>query len=158
MAEEKEETRGAKKPPLDPNKLLTQIEALLKKNSKSTDPHHGGTSRVSKSWIWAIILPLIALAGIAAFSWFAFSRNRELAKLRHEKFKRTVETEQSRIKAKVDENDQLIAEEQKKYDAELKKLEIIAADIRAEESRYEADLAAIRRIRGWDGSYVRHGG
>jgi hypothetical protein len=158
VAEEKEETRGVEKPPLDPSKLLTQIEALLRKNSKSTDPHHGGTSRISKSWIWAIILPLIALAGIAAFSWFVFRRNRELAKLRHEKFKRETLAKKAEVDSYVAKGNEEVAKAQAKIDLAEKQLKLIEADVRAEEKRYEADLAAIDRIRGWDGSYVRHGG
>lgn len=152
----KGEEKGAEKPPFDPNKLLVQIEALLMKKSVAiTDS--GSPGRLSKSWIWAIILPLVALAGVAAFSWFVFRRNRELAKLRHEKFKRATLTEKAELDSYVAKGEAQVAKAQAKIEVEEEKLRVIEATIRTEEKRYEADRAAILRIRGWNGSYVRHG-
>jgi uncharacterized protein HemX len=156
MAENEKETK-VEKPAFDPNKLLRQLEALVK--SKSTELEGSHTPRrVSKSWVWAIILPVIVLAGIALFAWLSQRSNRELAKLRHEKNKEAILLAQSIAAQKVAKNDAKVAEAQKEIDASKERLRVIYADQAAEEKRYEADLHALHRIRTWDGSYRRMGG
>ena len=156
----KEESKGVEQPPLDPQKLLLQLEALIRDKSTPTGEQacaNTSAPRVSKSWIWAIIIPIVVLIGITAYAWFAFRRGRELAKLRHEKVKTNILTAQAEITKEVADGNLKIAEGEKKLDAAREKLRVIEADIRAEEARYEADRRAIDRMRGWDGSYVRKG-
>jgi len=133
-------------PKSDPDKLLSRIESLIRTNSTNDDSQPKGKA---KSWIWSLIIPVLALAGIAAFAWFSASKNRELAKLRHEKFRQRVKAEQAYAKALVDDNNELIAIEQRKYDVELKKIDDINADIRLENARYEANLSAVDNIASW---------
>ena len=146
---------AAATPKADPSQLLAKLEALIKSNSVSKDVAHAGKEQKGKSWIWSLIIPLLVLAGIAAFAWFASSKNRELAKLRHEKFKRKIAAEKAEFDAEIEQKASLIAVADKKVAIEKKKLELIEADIRAEEKRYEADLAAINSIRSWSDAGIR---
>ena len=155
MPVDKKETKVVEKPAFDPNKLLDQLQSLVKSKSKIVDPAHGGTKRVGTSWIWKLLLPLVVLAGIAAFAWFASKKNRELAKLRHEKNKAKILSEQSVVQAKIATNDEFIAEQKKIYDAAQERIKIIDADIAAGEKQYEADLRAIDSIRSWDDYRLR---
>lgn len=154
MAADKKETK-VEQPAFDPNKLLDQLQSLVKSKSKSVDPAHGGTKRVGISWIWKLLLPLIVLAGIAAFAWFANKKNRELAKLRHEKNKAKILKEQAEVDAEMARKDTLIAAAQEKIDASKERLRTIQADIAAGEKQYEADLRAIDSIRSWDDYRLR---
>jgi uncharacterized protein HemX len=154
MTADKKETK-VEQPAFDPNKLLDQLQELVKSKSKSVDPAHGGTKRVGSSWIWKLILPLVVLIGIAAFAWFANKSNRELAKLRHEKNKAKILKDQAVVQAKIATNDEYIAEQQKIYDAAQERIKIIDADIAAGEKQYEADLRAIDSIRSWDDYRLR---
>lgn len=142
-------------PKVDPSKLLAKLESLIKSNSVSKDVAHGGKAHKGKSWVWSLIIPLLVLAGVAAFTWFASSRNRELAKLRHEKFKRKIMADKAEADAEIAKKASLIALAEEKIVAEKKKLRLIEADIRAEEKRYEADLAAIDSIRSWADAGIR---
>jgi hypothetical protein len=154
------ESSGVEQPPLDPDELLRRLEALIRDKSEPIGEKAGldiSAPRVSKSWIWAIIIPIIVLIGITAYSWFAFRRGRELARLRHEKVKANLLTAQAEIDRKVDEGNLTIAEAEKKIAAARERLRVIEANIKVEEARYEADHRAIDRMRGWDGSYVRKG-
>lgn len=157
MADPKKETK-AEQPAFDPNKLLRQLEAIVKSKSKSVDRAHGNPARVSKSWYWAIILPVIVLAGIALVAWLSQRSNRELAKLRHEKNKTKILKEQTELFLELNKSHDQVAEAQKQIDASRDRLRVIEADITAEEKRHETDMHALHRIRTWDGSYRRMGG
>lgn len=142
-------------PKADPSQLLAKLESLIKSNSVSKDVAHGGTAQKGKSWIWSMIIPLLVLAGVAAFTWFASSKNRELAKLRHEKFKAKVREDHLEIFTEINKNDAKIDEAEKELSASRETLRVIEADIRAEEKRYEADLVAIDSIRSWADAGIR---
>jgi len=157
MAADKKETK-AEQPAFDPNKLLRQLEALVKSKSKSVDVAHGNPERKGKSWYWAIIIPVIVLAGLALFTWLAMRGNRELAKLRHEKNKTKILKEQTELFLEINKNDDQVAAAEKQLEASKDRLRIIEADIAAEEKRHETDMHALHRIRTWDGSYRRLGG
>lgn len=131
-----------KKPAFDPQKLLGQLKGIV---SKHKEPTKGG----GKSWVGTLIIIAVVLVGIAVWSWISFGRGRELAKLRHEKNKTKILKEKAEVMAKVAENDKAIAEARARIDKAEDKLGNIEADIRAEESRYEADLRAIDNIRSW---------
>lgn len=148
---EVQEAKGVEQPPFDPDKLLRQLEELIK--SKSTPAGHG--DRVGSSWIWSIIIPIIVLIGIAVFAWISRKNGRELAKLRHEKVKAKVLADNAKVSAELEQNAEHIARAQKNSDMRDEKLRRIEADIRAEEARHEADRRAIDRMRTWDGSYRR---
>jgi uncharacterized protein HemX len=140
MPEERKESKGAKTP-FDPHKLLDQLKGLVAKNKKES----GG----GKSWVGTLIIIAVVLVGIAIWSWISFRRGRELAKLRHEKNKAKILKEKAEVDRKVAEGDAAIAEKQKSIDAAEDRLQVIEADIRAEEARYEADMRAIDSIRSW---------
>jgi uncharacterized protein HemX len=156
MSVDEKETK-AEQPAFDPNKLLRQLESLIQKKSVKLEDSHT-PRRVSKSWYWAIILPVIVLAGIALVAWLSQRSNRELAKLRHEKNKTKILKDQAVVQAKIATNDEFIAEQKKIFNASQKRLRIIESDIAAEEKRHETDMHALHRIRTWDGSYRRMGG
>ena len=147
----------AEQPAFDPSQLLTKIESLLKANSRSTDQAHRGEGRVGKSWVWSLVLPILVLAAMAVVAWLSQRGSRELAKLRHEKFAANLEKEHAELFVKLDKNDALVEEAQKKIDASKDRLRIINADIAAEDKRHEANMHALHRIRTWDGSYRRIG-
>jgi len=93
--------------------------------------------------------------GIGVWSWLSFRRNRELAKLRHEKNKAKILKEDAVVQAKIATNDKFIEEQRKIFDEASEDLESIEAAIRAEESRYEADMRAIDSIRSWRDAGIR---
>lgn len=147
MPEGEKETKPHK-PDLDPIRLLTQIESFVK--AKSTDVgSHGHPGRVAKSWLWSMLIGVVVFAGIAVVVWFSSKRNRELAKLRHEKNKAKVLREQAIVDKAVKLREDEIADKQKIIDSSNERLRIIEADISAEEKRYEADLRAIDNICSW---------
>jgi uncharacterized protein HemX len=141
MPEDKDESKGAEKPPFDPMKLLGQLERIVKDNKK---PSGGG-----KSWVGTLVIIAVVLVGVAVWSWISWRRNRELAKLRHEKNKTKILADQAVVDDKVAEGDAAIAEAERTLDKAREDLRRIEADIRAEEARYEADLRAIDSIRSW---------
>lgn len=138
----------AKKPGFDPYKLLGQLKGIVQQNK---EPTKGG----GKSWVGTLIIIAVVLVGIAVWSWISFRRGRELAKLRHEKNKTKILKEKAEVMAKVGENDKVIAEAQARIDKAVTALGTIDADIRAEESRYEADIRAIDSIRSWRDAGIR---
>jgi len=129
-------------PGFDPTALLAKLQAA---GTAQKDPKTGN----SKSWVGTLILACIALAGVAVWAWISWRRNQELAKLRHEKFVVEVKAAQDIVDTKIAANSAAIAESQKVVAASEEKVRIIQADIRAEESRYAADLRAIDSIRSW---------
>ena len=157
MPEEKE-SAGVEQPPPDPSELLRKLEALIREKSEPLPQRPAldcQPPRVSKSWIWAIIIPIIVLAGIAVFAWIARRHGRELAKLRHEKNKAKILAEKEAQDLALSQHQYSREQAQKKVDAANEKLRVVEADLRAEEARYEAELDAINRMRGWDGTSVR---
>ena len=156
MAADKKETK-AEQPAFDPNKLLRQLENLIQKKSVKLEKSHT-PARISKTWYWALILPVIVLAAVALFAWLSQRSNRELAKLRHEKNKTKILKDKAVAEAKIATNDEFIAKQKKIYEASQERLKVIDADIAAEEKRHETDMHALHRIRTWDGSYRRMGG
>lgn len=141
MPIEKKESKGVEKPPFDPMKLLGELERIVKDNKK---PSGGG-----KSWVGTLVIIAVVLVGVAVWSWISWRRNRELAKLRHEKNKAKILADQAVVDKKVAEGDAAIAEAEKVLVKARDDLRVIEADIRAEEARYEADLRSIDRIRSW---------
>jgi len=147
MPEAGKESKEAKQPSFDPHKLLDQLKGIVTENKKAT----GG----GKSWVGTLIIIAVVLAGIALWSWISWGRNKELAKLRHEKNKAKILKEKAEVDAKVAEGHKVVEEAQKRIDSAEEKLRIIDADIRAEEKRYEADLRAIDSIRSWRDAGIR---
>jgi len=142
----------AEQPAPDPAKLLKEIKDFLVKKS---EPSTNSGGRRSKSWLWAIIIPLIVIAGIAVYSWTAFRRNRELAKLRHEKFKLDFRKEQVELFVEFNKNSSKIEEAGRELALSRDRVRSIDADISALEKKHEADLAAIDSIRSWDEADIR---
>lgn len=140
MPEKPKESQGAK-PPFDPHKLLDQLKGIVSENKKKT----GG----GKSWVGTLIIIAAVLAGIALWSWISWRRNKELAKLRHEKNKAKILKEKAELEKKLTKNKITFIEAGKRIEEADRKLRNVDADIRAEEMRYEADLRAIDNIRSW---------
>jgi uncharacterized protein HemX len=137
-----------KKPSLSPDSLLSTLKSLTSKG-ESKEKGGGGST------IWKWLGPLLVLLAIATYSYLAFKKSRELAKLRHEKFKREEREKELELFKKLDENNKKVAEAEAELtilDEELRRIE---QDIAAEEERHEANLRAIHSIRGWDDSYPR---
>jgi uncharacterized protein HemX len=135
------ESSGVKPPPFDPADLLGKLEGVV---AQHRDPTGGG-----KSWVSTIIIIVVALAGVAVWSWFSSRRNRELAKLRHEKNKAAILAEKAELDAHVARSATEIAAADREIEKAEDRIRIIEADIKAGEGRYEADLRAIDRIRSW---------
>lgn len=139
------DTSVAEKPPFDPTAILSKLEGLIKSNQKPAEQGGGG-----KSWISTLIIIVVALAGVAIWSWISLRKNRELAALRHEKEKARIEADQAEMHAELAEHDQVLKERQRELEAARENIRIIEADLAASEARYEADRRAIDRIRSWD--------
>lgn len=135
-----EDTEG-RPPPFDSSELLGQLKKIVDDNRSA-----GGGG---KSWLSTLIIIAVVLAGIAAWSWFSWRRNRELARLRHEKNKAKILAEKAAVDRHIAENDAAIAKANTELAVAEESLRVIEADIRAEEGRYEADLRAIDSIRSW---------
>jgi uncharacterized protein HemX len=140
-----QDTTGVAKPPLDPAEILSKLEAVIKRNQQPAAAGGG-----SKSWLGTIIILAVVLAAAAIWAWVSWRRNRELAMLRHEKEKARIQADQATMHAQIAKDSLVLAERQKEIDAAQETLRVIAADLRAEEARYEADRRAIDRIRSWD--------
>lgn len=144
-----QDTTGVAKPPLDPAEILSRLEAIIKRNqhpATATSPAGGG----GKSWLGTLIILAVVLAGVAIWAWVSMRRNRELAMLRHEKEKARIEADQAVMHSQIAKDNLVLVERQKETVAAQEALRVIAADLQAEEARYEADRRAIDRIRSWD--------
>ena len=96
-------------------------------------------------WRWPLLIMLI-LAGLAVAAWVATRNARELARLRHEKFKRNQLARQAAVDAQVASNntkrDRALAEVEKQNEKLLEaKLRLHAA-----ERRHEFNRESIRRL------------
>lgn len=128
-------------PPADPNELLAKLEAIVNKNKAP----EGG----SKSWVGTVIIIAVVLAGVAVWAWISTKRNRELAKLRHEKNKTKILADKAEFDAQLANRQTQIDDAAKEKAAIDDRLEALDAKIKTEEARYEADRKAIDRIRSW---------
>jgi len=151
MAEKAQDSKEASQPPFDPGSLLGQLKELVKEKTKDGD----GKAKTGTSWLWSLILPILVLVGIGIFAWYSQRHNRELAKLRHEKNKAKIIKEQTELFVEINKNDVKVAEAQKQIDASRERLRIVEADIKAEESRYEANMRAIDSISSWADAGIR---
>jgi len=151
MPAQKEE-KGVEHPPFDPKKALRQLEELILAQSREVEGSETA-ARVGTSSIWSILLPVVVLIGIAVYSWYARKNSRELAKLRHEKNKAKILKNKAMLDSELAGGQVKIDEIMKRVEELDEKIRIIDTDIRAEESRHEADVRAIDRMRTWDGSY-----
>lgn len=140
MADATTESKVAK-PAFDPMVALGKLKDIVG-NNKS--PSGGG-----KSWVSTVILIAVALIGMAIWTWVSQRRNRELAKLRHEKFVAEVRAAQGVVDEKLKQNADKIEKSKTAVAAAEEKARLLEADIKAEEARYAADLRAIDSIRSW---------
>lgn len=109
----------------------------------------------SRAWVGILVAVVVSLVGLAVGAWFSWRRNRELAKLRHEKFKTKILAGKAEANLLVVKGNKAIAAKLKIIDAAEDSLRVIESDIRAEEARYEADMRAIDSIGSWDDAGVR---
>jgi uncharacterized protein HemX len=131
----------AEQPAFDPTALLGKLKEIVSNNKI---PSGGG-----KSWVSTIVLIAIALVGVAVWAWISQRRNRELAKLRHEKFVTEVKAAQDVVDTKLKQDVDKIERSKAIVAAAVEKVRLLEADIKAEEARYAADLRAIDSIRSW---------
>ena len=154
MTENEKETKGVEPPLFDPNKFLLQLQDIVSKRTERNPITVTRTNKATSIWSY-LIVAAIALAAIAIGSWLVWRKSKELARLRHEKNRAAIRREQLEFHAELDENNMAIDKAQKEIDAAENSLRIIEADIKAEESRYEADLRAIDSIRSWRDAGIR---
>jgi len=147
MADEKQGSKELKKPPFDPHRLLDQLKGIVNDNKKKS----GG----GKSWVGVVVIIAVVLIGTAVWSWISWRRNKELAKLRHEKNKAKIFKEKAELDKKLSKNLVVVLEAAKRIDKAENEIRVLEADMRAEEKRYEADLRAIDSIRSWRDAGVR---
>ncbi|MBW2691045.1 MAG: hypothetical protein JRE57_00245 [Deltaproteobacteria bacterium] len=147
MPDGDKDPNGVKKPSFDPSDLLSKLKGIV---SNNTSP--GG---VGKSWLSTIVIIAVVLAGFAAWSWFNRRHVRELARLRHEKNKARILAANAKTIQMLADGDEKIAAADRAFAAAREALRVIAADERAEEGRYEADLRAIDSIGSWRDAGVR---
>jgi len=133
--------QGTARPEVDPSAVLGKLKSII---TDSKDPQGGG-----KSWVGTVMLIVVALAGMAVWAWVSRRRSNELAALRHEKFLSELKAEQAEVDSRLSENDVKVEASLSLIREAEEKIRLLEADIRAEESRYEADLRAINSIRSW---------
>ena len=106
-------------------------------------PARGGGAK--SWWRWPLLIVLL-IVGLAIAAWVATRNARELARLRHEKFKRLELAKQADVDAKLAAN---YLSKQKHLDAAEKERErALEADLRlkAAENRHAKHVKAIDRI------------
>ena len=120
--------------------LLERIAGAVEKQK----PEKGGGAKTW--WRWPLLIVLV-LVGLAVVAWFSNRHRRELARLRHEQFKRENAEAQAKTDAKVAASE---------AERDLRLLKVAASEVRlkeiddavaAAEQDYRKDLAAIDRIR-----------
>lgn len=144
-------------PKFDPSKILGKIDSLIQSKSSSMDDAYT-PARVGVSWIWSMLVPALVLVAIAVAAWLSRSSSRELAKLRHERFKAKLDKERFELFALLNKQSSMVEQAKELLAASKDSLRIIEADISAEDKRHEANSRALHSIRTWDGSYPRMGG
>jgi hypothetical protein len=112
---------------------------------ESQKPEKGGGAK--SWWRWPLLI-LLVLAGLAIAGWISMRNRRELAKLRHEKFKREELAKQAEVDAQVAEND--LSKEKHLKVAARERERLLEADLKlkAAENRHAKHVDAIDRL-GW---------
>lgn len=108
-----------------------------------------GRERGGHPWWWWVAGIAIAAIGLAVGAWYLGQDRRELARLRHERFKLEQEMRGAQISAQVASERQVSLEAEAR--AQQSQVEIAAVElaIQASKLRHAQDLAAVARIRSW---------
>ena len=120
--------------------LLERVASAIEKQK----PSKGGGAK--SWWRWPLLIVLVLL-GFAVMAWFSNRHRRELARLRHEQFKRENAEAQAKTDAKVAASD---AERDKRLlavAASEERLKEIDDAVDAVEKDFRKDLATIDRVR-----------
>lgn len=141
MAPQKDESKGAEKPPFDPSKLLGKLQDLAKGQTKES----GG----GKSWIATLVLLAVALIGVGIWAWKRRKHAKELARLRHQENKAKILEEKAELARQLAKDSSELDRADREIRAAADRVSVLEAEIRAEEARYDANLRAIDRIRSW---------
>lgn len=109
----------------------------------------GQVAKGGTSWWWWLVGGAIAAAGVALGWWLLRGGNRELAQLRHARFR----AEQDARNAEVDAQLKAETDQAASYQAEAEEARVrqasIELEIHAAKLRHAHDLAAVDRIRSW---------
>lgn len=108
-----------------------------------------GRERGGHPWWWGVAGIAISAIGLAVGAWYLGQDRRELARLRHERFKLEQEMRGAQISAQVASERQVSLEAEAR--AQQSQVEIAAVElaIQASKLRHAQDLAAVARIRSW---------
>lgn len=144
-----------KTPGFDAHQLLIAAEAAILGRSEVV-PNGNGTNRKSTSWTNRIVIALVVVGAFVIHSWVSWRRNRELAKLRHQRNVVRIKAENKNARAKVAEHGAAARLYRKQRDKLEEEYRLLDAEVRAEMKRYYADIRAIDRISDW--SELGYGG
>jgi uncharacterized protein HemX len=125
----------------DPSDILAKLDQLINER-RDVDGK-------SKGWIATLIMAVLAIGGMAVFSWVKMRHGRELARLRHEKNKNAILARKATVDQRAASMRSEIVRFQKEVERLAENMRRIYADIRHEEALYEANNEAIDRIRSW---------
>ncbi len=118
--------------------LLTNLIAKQK-------PSEGKGGGAKSWWRWPLLIVLV-LAGLAIASWWMWRNGRELAKLRHKKFKREELARQAKVDKQVASNKAESVAALEEAQAQADKILELDLRIHAATKRNELDKANIDRI------------
>lgn len=125
----------------DPHNILLELERIVDERQPPKGQH--------RSWVAALIIALVAMVGAGIWLWISTKRNRELARLRHQKNEQSILAKKAAADAKVMQLEEQAKEHQRVFEEASQRLRILEADYRSEVALYEADRKAIDRIRSW---------
>lgn len=125
----------------DPSDILAKLEQLI----KDRQPKEGE----SRSWVTYLIMGLLAIAGMAVFTYLRRKNLRELARLRHEHNKRKILANKAKVDSDVTRLRSAIEQMERKRKRFVEEMRIISADYEHERALHEANQQAIDRIRSW---------
>jgi len=124
------------------------LERIIKAIEKRR-PDDKSRSGAKRWWHWPALI-LLVLVGLAVATWLGTRHRRELAKLRHQRFKREEEARQAEMKVAIAENQ--LAKDKALKKAEVARKRAASADAKMTKAvaRYEKDKHRIAKLRWGD--------
>lgn len=108
-----------------------------------------GRERGGHPWWWWVAGIVIAVIGLAVGAWYLSQDRRELARLRHERFRLEQEQRGAQINAQIAADKQIALEAEARAQQATVEIAAVELAIQASKLRHAQDLAAVDRIRSW---------
>lgn len=127
---------------MEPSAVLDKLKSFVETKKPSEKKGHVGI-------VTSVIFFFVGLIALVVFAWRSSRNSKELAKLRHEKFARTVEKGNQAVSVSVEKN----KKRSKKISREVESIEskILSIDesIKKAENARQKDKEAINSITSW---------